>query len=59
MQGNHKPVRRLLRSLRTDTADVDDDPLTAAELADMRAGAGEMQWGNYITLDELERKHRR
>ena len=38
--------------------DYDEEPLTTDELADIREGLEAMRRGEYVTLEELERKRR-
>jgi len=47
-------ARKLLADMR---ADVDDDPVTPEELAEMEEGAAQIQRGESITLAEFKRAH--
>lgn len=47
-------ARRLLEDLR---AEVDDDPVTPEEMAEIEEGAAQIQRGESITLAEFERQH--
>ena len=47
-------ARRLLEDLR---AEVDDDPVTPEELAEIEEGAAQIRRGESITLAEFERAH--
>lgn len=44
-------ARRLLEVLKRD---VDDDPITEEEMAEIMRGAEQVERGEYVTLDELE-----
>ena len=48
-------ARRLLTDLR---ADVDDDPVTPEEMAEIEEGAAQIQRGESMTLAEFKRAHR-
>ena len=45
-------ARRLLEVLHRD---VDDDPVSEEEMAEIRRGAEQVERGEYVTLDELDR----
>lgn len=45
-------ARRLLEVLHRD---VDDDPITEEEMAEIRRGAEQVERGEYVTLDELNK----
>jgi len=47
-------ARRLLAELR---ADVDYDPVTPEELAEIEEGAAQIQRGESVTLAEFKRAH--
>jgi predicted transcriptional regulator len=46
-------ARKILEKL---PVDVDDDPLSPEELAEIEEGAAQIARGEYVTLDELARK---
>ena len=46
-------ARRLLEVLKRD---VDDDPVTESEMAEIQRGADQVERGESVTLDEFERE---